>query len=36
MDDFISPITDAKGKARDPTKVKAAYNAYLEKLKLAD
>jgi hypothetical protein len=36
MDDFISPITDAKGKARDPAKVKAAYNAYLEKLKLAD
>jgi len=36
MDDFISPITDAKGKAPDPAKVKAAYNAYLEKLKLAD
>ena len=36
MDDFISPITDAKGKALDPAKVKAAYNAYLEKLKLAD
>jgi len=36
MDDFISPITDAKGKAPDPAKVKAAYNADLEKLKLAD
>ena len=30
MDDFISPITDAKGKAPDPAKVKAAYNAYLQ------
>jgi hypothetical protein len=36
MDDFISPITNAKGKAPDPAKVKATYNAYLEKLKLAD
>ena len=36
MDDFISPITNAKGKAPNPAKVKATYNAYLEKLKLAD
>jgi hypothetical protein len=36
MDEFITPITDAKGKPPDPAKVKAAYNAYLEKLKLAD
>jgi hypothetical protein len=36
MDQFITPITDAKGKPPDPAKVKAAYNAYLEKLKLAD
>ena len=36
MDEFITPITDAKGKPSDPAKVKAAYNAYLEKLKLAD
>ncbi len=36
MDQFISPITDAKGKAPDASKVKAAYNLYLEKLKLAD
>lgn len=36
MDDFLSQITDAKGKAPDPAKVKAAFNAYLDKLKLAD
>jgi hypothetical protein len=36
MDQFITPITDAKGKPPDAAKVKAAYNAYLEKLKLAD
>src|SRR5256886_13599745 len=36
MDDFISLITDAKGKPPDPPKVKAAFSAYLEKLKLAD
>lgn len=36
MDLFISPIMDAKGKPPDAAKVKAAYNAYLEKLKLAD
>lgn len=36
MDQFISPIMDAKGKPPETTKVKAAFNAYLEKLKLAD
>jgi len=36
MDQFITPITEAKGKSPDPAKVKAAYSAYLEKLKLAD
>ena len=36
MDQFISPITEPKGKSPDAAKVKAAYNAYLEKLKLAD
>jgi len=36
MDQFISPITEAKGKGPDAAKVKAAYNNYMEKLKLAD
>ncbi len=36
MDQFITPITEAKGKAPDAARVKAAFNAYLEKLKLAD
>jgi hypothetical protein len=36
MDQFITPITEAKGKPPDPTKVKAAFNTYLEKLKMAD
>lgn len=36
MDDFLTPIWEAKGKAPDAAKVKAAYNAYLERLKLAD
>jgi len=36
MDQFITPITDAKGKPPDPAKVKAAFNFYLEKLKQAD
>jgi hypothetical protein len=36
MDQFITPIMEAKGKPPDPAKVKAAFNAYLEKLKLAD
>ena len=36
MDQFISPITEAKGKSPDAAKLKVAFNAYLEKLKLAD
>jgi hypothetical protein len=36
MDQFITPITEAKGKPPDPARVKAAFSAYLEKLKLAD
>ena len=36
MDLFITPITEAKGKPPDAAKVKAAYNLYLEKLRLAD
>ena len=36
MDQFITPIMEPKGKPPDPAKVKAAYNTYLEKLKLAD
>lgn len=36
MDDFLAPIWEAKGKPPDATKVRAAFNAYLEKLKLAD
>jgi hypothetical protein len=36
MDQFLSPIWDAKSKPPDATKVRAAYNTYLEKLKLAD
>lgn len=36
MDDFITPLTDYKSKTPDPVRVKAAYNAYLEKLRLAD
>ena len=36
MDDFLSQITDAKGKAPDPASVKTAFKAYLDKLRLAD
>jgi hypothetical protein len=36
MDQFITPITESKGKPPDATRVKAAFTAYLEKLKLAD
>lgn len=36
MDDFLTPIWEAKAKSPDPAKVKAVYNAYLEKLRLAD
>ena len=36
MDQFVSPLVESKTKAPDPAKVKAAFNTYLEKLKLAD
>jgi hypothetical protein len=36
MDQFITPITEAKGKPPDAARVKAAFNAYMEKLRLAD
>jgi hypothetical protein len=36
MDQFITPLMEAKGKAPDAAKVKAAFNLYMEKLKLAD
>lgn len=36
MDQFLSIIWDAKTKPPEPGKLKAAYNTYLEKLKLAD
>lgn len=36
MDEFLTPLWEAKAKPPDPGKVKAAYSVYLEKLKLAD
>ena len=36
MDEFLTPIWEAKGKPPEAAKVRAAYNTYLEKLKLAD
>ncbi len=36
MDQFIAPLVEYKAKALDAAKVKAAYNAYLEKLAQAD
>jgi len=36
MDQFLTPLWEAKNKPPDPAKVKAAYTNYLEKLKLAD
>jgi hypothetical protein len=36
MDQFITPLMDAKGKPPDAAKVKVAFNLYMEKLKLAD
>ncbi|HEY6943950.1 MAG TPA: hypothetical protein VI431_02330 [Candidatus Acidoferrum sp.] len=36
MDQFLTPLWEAKTKPADPARVRAAYNAYLEKLKLAD
>lgn len=36
MDDFLTPLMEYKSKAPETARVKTAYNAYLEKLKLAD
>lgn len=36
MDQFLTPVWEAKAKPPDAAKVKAAYNSYLEKLRLAD
>jgi hypothetical protein len=36
MDDFVLPLMDYKTKAPDPARIKAAFGAYMEKLKLAD
>ena len=36
MDQFITPLTEAKGKTPDAAKIKPAFNLYLEKLKKAD
>jgi hypothetical protein len=36
MDQFLTPLWEAKSKPPDPAKVKAAFYTYLEKLKLAD
>lgn len=36
MDAFLTPLWEAKSKPPDPAKVKAAFNTYLEKLRLAD
>ncbi len=36
MDDFITPLMEYKTKAPEAAKVRAAFNAYLEKLELAD
>ena len=36
MDQFLTPLWEAKAKPPDPARVKAAFNTYIEKLKLAD
>lgn len=36
MDAFVTPLEEYKAKAPDAARIKAAYNTYLEKLKLAD
>jgi hypothetical protein len=36
MDQFITILIEHAASSPDPAKVKAAYNAYMEKLKLAD
>jgi hypothetical protein len=36
MNQFLTPLWEAKTKLRDPAKVQAAFNTYLKRLKLAD
>ena len=36
MDQFVTPLVEYKTKPPDAAKVKAAYNTYLEKLRMAD
>jgi hypothetical protein len=36
MDDFITPLMEYKTKSPDPARIKAAFSAFMEKLKLAD
>jgi hypothetical protein len=36
MDEFVLPLEEYKSKAPDAARVKAAFNNYVEKLKLAD
>ncbi|MGC1620900.1 MAG: hypothetical protein WA765_20595 [Candidatus Acidiferrum sp.] len=36
MDDFITPLMEYKTKAPEAAKVRAAFNAYLQKLELAN
>jgi hypothetical protein len=36
MDDFVLPLMEYKTKPPEPARVKAAFGAYMEKLKLAD
>ncbi|HVS88563.1 MAG TPA: hypothetical protein VHF01_10140 [Candidatus Acidoferrum sp.] len=36
MDQFVTPLVEYKTKPPDAAKVKAAYNTYVEKLRLAD
>jgi hypothetical protein len=36
MDDFITPLMEYKTKPPEAARIKAAFNTYLEKLKLAD
>lgn len=36
MDAFVTPLEEYKTKTPDPARLKAAFNTYMEKLKLAD
>ena len=36
MDEFVNPLMEYRNKPPDAARVKAAFNSYLEKLKLAD